>query len=272
MIPARKSPRFSRWFAAHAEGRFRRGFQSVRMHGLDGLRRTCAAGPVLLVANHVSWWDALLCVVLGHRVLGVDGFAMMDAGNLRRYPFFARVGGFGVERGGDAEALAWCVEVLDRPGRLIWVYPQGAERPVTQRPLGFRRGSAVIARESGAAVVPLAIRYEPGPAERFELWLSAGPPVDPTGDLEALRRAQEAAVEAELDRIDGHLCGRAPAAFETLIERPRGRLQRLAEAALSRAALPPPAAPRDRSAAAAPATPPRATPAPAGRPPTPPDR
>ena len=90
MIPARKSPLFDAWFARHARGRFARSFEAVRVRGLEGLRATTREAPVLVVSNHTSWWDPLVTLLVSHAV-GTDGYALMDATNLRRLPFFARV-------------------------------------------------------------------------------------------------------------------------------------------------------------------------------------
>ena len=35
-----------------------------------------------------------------------------------------------------ASAMRYAARLLDRPRRLVWIFPQGAERPVTLRPLG----------------------------------------------------------------------------------------------------------------------------------------
>ncbi len=236
MIPANKQPRFARWFAGRCRARLAGDFHVVQAHGLDHLRAALIEAPVLLVSNHVSWWDAVLAVTIGHLHLTADGYAMMDARNVRRLPFFARVGGFGVERGdADAAALDYAAGLLDRPGRMVWVFPQGDERPVTLRPLGFRRGAAVVAcRAPAARVVPLALRYEVGHWPRPCAFLAFGTARAPCADVDAERAAQEAGVTALLDRLDDHLCGRAALHLETLVEGRRQPLAGFAEAALAR--------------------------------------
>jgi 1-acyl-sn-glycerol-3-phosphate acyltransferase len=236
VIPANKQPRFARWFAGRCRARLAADFHRVEAHGLGHLRAALAEAPVLLVSNHVSWWDAVLAVTLGHLHLDCDGYAMMDARNVRRLPFFARVGGFGVDRGdGDAAALEYAAGLLDRPGRMVWVFPQGDERPATLRPLGFRRGAAVVARAAPSArVVPLALRYEVGHWPRPCAHLAFGPGRAARDDVEDERAAQEAGVAALLDRLDDHLCGRAALPFETLVEGRRQPLAAFAEATLAR--------------------------------------
>ncbi|MCA9671042.1 MAG: 1-acyl-sn-glycerol-3-phosphate acyltransferase, partial [Myxococcales bacterium] len=97
MITARKTQRFCRWFSRHCERRIATHFAEVRVHGLEQLRSVPAEVPLVVVSNHVSWWDPVLAIYLAHRVLGRDGYALMDAASLRRLRFFRRVGGFGVD-------------------------------------------------------------------------------------------------------------------------------------------------------------------------------
>ncbi|AUX20201.1 uncharacterized protein SOCEGT47_006660 [Sorangium cellulosum] len=205
MIPARKHRWFNAWFAAHARSRIQGTFGAVLARGVDAARALAAEAPLLLVTNHVSWWDPLVILHASQHLLGVDGHAMMAADNLRRLPFFALVGAFGVdldEPSDGSAAIRYAARLLDRPGRAVWIFPQGRERPSDERPLGFRAGAAQIARVARrAAVLPVALRYELAGEERPRLYLSIGEPVPAARDVEAARAAQERAVTAELDRI-----------------------------------------------------------------------
>ncbi|WP_437636359.1 lysophospholipid acyltransferase family protein [Sorangium sp. So ce854] len=224
MIPARKHRWFNDWFAAHARARIHGTFGAVLARGVDEARALSAEAPLLLVANHVSWWDPLVILHASQHLLGVDAHAMMDADNLRRLPFFALVGAFGVDLDLPSDGTAgirYAARLLDRPGRAVWIFAQGRERPSDERPLGFRAGAAQIARVARRArVLPVALRYELAGEERPRLYLAIGEPMAaPLGsgeaeggpgeaearrgprDIEAACSAQEAAVTAELDRI-----------------------------------------------------------------------
>lgn len=250
MIPARRSALFTRWFAHVAAGRLRRQFGALRLAGLDEIAAPLARGPVLVVSNHPAWWDPLLLLEVCVRALGADAYAMMDARNLGRLPFFGLVGAFGVDlddaRDG-ARAVRYAARLLDRPGRLVWIFAQGRERPVTARPLGFRAGSAAVARLApSAVVVPAALRYEFGGAPDPTAWVACGRALA-RGDAASLA-AQEAAVAAELDRIEGAVGDGGGAEFATRWQRRPSGLSALAERTLAaftrRRALGPAAPPR----------------------------
>lgn len=229
MIPARKSALFTRWFARDAEMRIRRAFSAVHVCGLEHLERQVKAGPTVVVTNHTAWWDPLVALVASHRWVDADGYAMMDASNLERLPFFGRVGAFGVDLGDPsdgARAMRHAAKLLARPNALVWIFAQGREVPVTVRPLGFRPGSREIARIAKAAVVPGAIRYEMGSVPEPALWLSFGPAIEHVrAGVEP--ELHEKAVTEELDRVERAIGGDA-AGFTLLHRKPESRILALA--------------------------------------------
>jgi 1-acyl-sn-glycerol-3-phosphate acyltransferase len=240
VIPARKSPLFNAWFSRHVEGRLAETFGHVRVAGLENARGASARGPTLIVSNHTSWWDPLVTIYLSSRVLRTDGYALMDAKNLARVPFFARVGGFGVDLGDAADgarAIRYGASLLDRPGRLVWVFPQGRERPAGARPLAFVGGGAALARiAKSATCLPVALRYDFGAAERADLSIAIGAPLPYERDVGRGVVAQEHAVEAELARIDRALTSGSWEGFDVVLWEKRGVrwvLNVLAERALA---------------------------------------
>ena len=236
MIPSRPSRWFRRWFAGHARGRIARTFASVRVAGLERAREALRAGPTVTVSNHTAWWDPLVILWLTETLLGVESYAMMDARNLRRLPFFGLVGAFGVDlddpRDG-ALAMRYAAKLLDRPARTVWVFAQGAERPVTARPLGFRRGAAEVARIAKAPTLPVALRYEFGGEERPTLFIAFGEPIEPTRDVHAGHAAHEGAVTALLDTLDADPRDGAIARYIPVLAVAPGAVGRLAERCLA---------------------------------------
>ncbi|WP_373045848.1 lysophospholipid acyltransferase family protein [Vulgatibacter sp.] len=232
MIPAAKSAAFSRWFAGQIRGRMRRSFSAVRVKGAAHASEAAAAGSLLAVSNHTAWWDPLAALVLNEAATKLDGYALMDAKNLRRLPFFARIGGFGadLDRPGDAAAaLRYGAKLLREPGRLVWVFPQGRERPISERPLGFASGAAAMARLAQVRTLPVALRYEFGEAEKPELRIAVGAPIDPLPSVDLLASRQERAVVELLDGIDLDLRAGSVEGWETLLEGSAEPLAKLAE-------------------------------------------
>jgi 1-acyl-sn-glycerol-3-phosphate acyltransferase len=260
MITAEKRPRFSAWLARHAERRLGRTFDQVLVAGAASIAEVARTRPLLIVANHSAWWDAMMVLVLSERVLRVDGHALMDAANLRRHRFFALTGAIGIDLGDPrdgARAILHCTRLLDRPGRALWIFAQGDERPLHED-LAFRPGSTRIAALApSAAVVPLALAYGFGAAPEPTAFASFGPPLET--DARNRLEAQRAAVARQLDRIRTRQSGGSSENFVPLVTRRSSRMRTWASASLDRIAgfllqqaagadpkraLPPPHAPR----------------------------
>jgi len=210
MIPARKHRLFARWFSRQVERQIRRNFSALHVRRLEGLTGALSEGPVLAFSNHSSYWDSMLVILIGHRLLTADGYAMMDAANLQQLPFLGRVGGFGVDLESPMDGvrgIRYATALLDRPGRLVWVFPQGKECPRALPIDNFKPGAAIICKNtSRCALIPVAFQYELRGGEKPEAFVAIGKPLSVNGDTEACRLAQEAAIRKELKRIDEHLC------------------------------------------------------------------
>jgi 1-acyl-sn-glycerol-3-phosphate acyltransferase len=201
------------WFVALVRRYVRRAlarrFDGFFVDGVADVAGVAADRPVLFCANHVSWWDAFVLVLLDE-ALGTDGFALMDDANLARLPFFRLIGALPLDVDGGADTrrqLDDAVRALDRPRRALWIFPQGRQRAAHVRPLGFKPGLRLIAsraRKHGAVVVPVAIAYPWRNAPTPSIVVRLGAPIDPSttarDDLTAL---VEARVAALLDDGDG---------------------------------------------------------------------
>jgi len=161
------------WVAArYVDRKVRRAFRGVWLHGT--LRPSDA--PVLLYANHTSFWDGFAMHALC-RAAGWDGHCMMEEASLARYAFLRRLGAFSIRRGDAASALAslrYATALLAAPARAVVVFPEGVLRPWTGALAPLERGVEVLARRSGAACVPVAIRYRFFEHELPDLLLAVG--------------------------------------------------------------------------------------------------
>ena len=239
MIPAAKREWFATWLARHAERRLARTFERVWVADAHGVKELARTRPVVVVANHSAWWDAMMVLVLSQRHLALDGYALMDAAQLRRLRFFALAGGFGVDREDSRDgvrAIRHAAGLLDRPGRAVWIFPQGSERPLHE-PLAFFGGAAHIARLAPeSAVVPLGLVYAFGSLEKPCAFAAFGPPIEARGETTAAVEAQREAVGRQVARIQAALSGRGSEDFEPMLGRRPSRLHTWASAALDRVA------------------------------------
>lgn len=163
MIPARKSAWFERVFAAYNRNLIARRFEGLRVAGLSSLRERPRDAPLILYANHSSWWDGLIVFQIG-RACRLDQYALMEEKQLRAYPLFRRIGAFSVvrERAREAaQSIDYAAGLLRGAQRALWIFPQGETLPNDTRPLKFFSGVAhIIKRAGGASAAPVALRYE----------------------------------------------------------------------------------------------------------------
>lgn len=207
MIEALRWQPFVRWFSGHIDSRVRNTFAAVHVHGLHSLQQAVHEAPVLVLANHSSWWDPLVALWLGEMQLeGAQTYGMMNADNLRRLRFFRWMGCFGVDRSSrrdGARASRYAIDLLRRRGNLVWVFPQGEEQP-PHVPLQFELGAAGIAKRAPAArVVPVALSFVFEGDERPHVYVSVGEPL--SAQAAANRDAQARAVDHERLRIQREL-------------------------------------------------------------------
>lgn len=177
---------------------------------IAGLPTTLGADqPLLLVANHVSWWDGFGLRAV-QRALRPDAplFTLMDADQLRAHPYFRLMGAVPIDRR-DPRSVARAFATLRRrtrgtPGAVLQYFPQGRIWPAYRRPLGFQRGASVLVRRlAPVTVLPVALHVEPLNHVRPTLFASVGVPIL-AAEGAATRRLEEA-VEAELDRLQRFL-------------------------------------------------------------------
>jgi 1-acyl-sn-glycerol-3-phosphate acyltransferase len=163
--------------------------------------------PLVLIANHTSWWDGFLLREV-HRALRPDArlVTIMLADQLRRFPFFRLMGAEGVQPGsvGSLRALLHRLDALRarEPELVVSFFPQGRIWPADRRPLGFRPGvERLIRRLAPATVLPIGLRIEPLNRLAPTAFVAVGPSLRATADARISVHALEAAVTRQLDAV-----------------------------------------------------------------------
>lgn len=164
MLTAKKSFLFEKIFAVYNRNLIRRRFSAFRISGLDELRKRSLQTPLLIYANHSSFWDGLVAFEIS-RFCALDAFLMMEEKHLKRLFLFRRLGAFSVVRENPRraiESLRYAADILnENPTRALWVFPQGEILPNDARPILFYNGlSRILEKLRRAEIVSVAMRYE----------------------------------------------------------------------------------------------------------------
>ena len=179
----------------------RTGLDGVYVRGREEFEACTRAGPLVVACTHQSWWDGLVTVWVC-RALGIQPMVLMKAENLDRWPFFEAFGAVGIS---GARGVRRCLKGLKGPGDVLWTFPQGTYCDPGARPLGLQKGTAWIARQAGAPILPVALGYRFGQHPTTRALMSFGDriPADPDREDDALMAQLESRLIAELERISG---------------------------------------------------------------------
>lgn len=218
------SQRLLSLFANYLHWYIGRQFHAIRF--ANSSRFPGAAGPLIVYANHASWWDPLVFIITSRYLLPTAcHYAPMDAAALKHYAMLRKLGIFPVEAGsrrGAAEFLRAANQILSLPNSVLWVTPEGCFTDARIRPAIFRPGlAALVARLGACTLVPLASEYIFWDERLPEVLICCGQPIEVTnGRLHSTAEWSErlaGALAATQDELAALAKLRDPARFETIL-------------------------------------------------------
>lgn len=181
--------------------------------------------PLVVVCNHPSWWDPVVCAVLSERWPNRSSFAPIDDRALKAYPLFGRLGFFPVESGSVASARAFLEigsVILSTPGTALWITAQGEFVDSRRRPLELRSGLGHLVRRcQQCMIVPLAIDYTFWNERLPEALVCFGEPLEVTDGKTCSPTDWTTQItqrlSATMDTLAELAVSRDPGVFETIV-------------------------------------------------------
>ena len=164
-------------------------FYALRIKNLEAFKeRRDKNFPSIFYATHNNWWDGLIGYNLMRRAFKVRTRMMIE--EMNRFPLFALIGAFPVNKSSAQEAmksLKYIVDDLKEPDMGFWIFPQGIVRPPNYRPMEFQTGLAYIAqniakKHGGVNLIPVAVNYTFLRGDRSECMAEVGEPIIITQD------------------------------------------------------------------------------------------
>lgn len=182
--------------------------------------------PILVVLNHPSWWDPMLCTVLSLRFPRYEHYPAIDDEALKQYRVFSKLGFVGVDTKslrGAAAFLRTAAHILSCPNRMVWVTAQGRFSDVRERPLNLRSGVGhLAARLDRAWILPVALEYTFWTERTPEALVRIGTPLDaqetPGRSAREWTQCIEVALTETLDTLNAEAMSRDPEKFEPVVE------------------------------------------------------
>ncbi len=150
MIQTSHNPFLYAFFSGYGNWRIRRNFSPVVVSG----EFHDAGKPILLLSNHLSWWDGLWANYLTRKVFRRKFYFMMLEEQLEKNPFFKYTGGYPVRKNTRQalESLNYTLELLTSPGNLVLLFPQGKIESLYTTDFHFERGVDLVLRRAGDSI------------------------------------------------------------------------------------------------------------------------
>jgi len=98
--------------------------------------------PVLLLANHVSWWDGFFAMFFNVKVLKRKFHFMMLEEQLMKFSFFNQTGGYSIRKNSRevVESINYSAELLGDFRNMVLLFPQGKIESIYKTSFQFESG------------------------------------------------------------------------------------------------------------------------------------
>jgi 1-acyl-sn-glycerol-3-phosphate acyltransferase len=140
MLEAKKNFLFEKIFVSYNRFLLKRRFCSIKISGLEYLENRNPDLPMIIYANHSSWWDGLVIFEVLSK-FKFENYVMMEEKQLRKLRFFRLLGAFSVVRENPREAIKsinYAVKMLsEKTNCTLLIFPQGEILPSDVRPMRF---------------------------------------------------------------------------------------------------------------------------------------
>lgn len=150
MIRARYKKRYVNFISWYLQIRIRIHFKSVHIRGeLEVLD-----APLLVIANHFSFWDGFLVQYLNRKKIHKKFYFMMLEEQLKKRMFLNKCGGFSINNNPKEmiESINHAAALLKDQNNMVLIFPQGRIETKYRFPFHFEKGlEAILKRSSGNA-------------------------------------------------------------------------------------------------------------------------
>ena len=110
--------------------------------------------PILLIGNHISWWDGFFPYELNRTLFKRRFYLMMLEEQLRKISFFRKIGAFSIDPGSRSamQSINYASEILKSSDNLLILFPQGKISSQYTTEMVFLKGWFRILKNAGSPV------------------------------------------------------------------------------------------------------------------------
>lgn len=126
------------FFRFYVIRKMKRSFHSVQIEGEMKDKNL----PILLVCNHISWWDGIWTLHLNQQLFHRKYHFMMLETMLQKNWYFKYTGGFSVDKSSKSiiETLNYTAELLSDKNNMVLMFPQGEIESMHNHNFRFEKG------------------------------------------------------------------------------------------------------------------------------------
>lgn len=137
MIQAKHHPLVVAFFKHYTEYIIRKHFNRIIVPNKIDVKDHA----VLLVSNHISWWDGFFALHLNTHYFKRKFHFMMHEKELKKRWIFSYTGGFSVNKNTSAlDSLRYTSQLLTDRENMVVMYPQGKLHSSHQHEVAFQKG------------------------------------------------------------------------------------------------------------------------------------
>jgi 1-acyl-sn-glycerol-3-phosphate acyltransferase len=142
MLEARQNCFVVAFFRWYTRWKLKRNFHHVLINSTFQEKNL----PVLVLSNHMSWWDGFWVNYLNQKVFQRKFYFMMLEEQLRKFSFFRNTGAFSVKKGSRSavESLRYASKLLSDKQNMVLMFPQGEIQSMHQQEIVFEKGLEII--------------------------------------------------------------------------------------------------------------------------------
>jgi 1-acyl-sn-glycerol-3-phosphate acyltransferase len=142
MLKAKHHPVIYPFFKWYSLFIIKRSFARVNISGNYADKKL----PVLLISNHIGWWDGFWAVYLNQLIFKRKFYFMMLEEQLKKHWYFNLSGGFSVKKNSRSiiDTLDYAAELLKEAGNIVLLFPQGGIESMHQHTIKFENGTRRI--------------------------------------------------------------------------------------------------------------------------------
>lgn len=158
MLKATHNPFLYGFFKLYTRVKLKIAFRNILIEGEVADKGL----PVLVIANHFSWWDGFWIVHLNRKLFRRKFYYMMLEEELRKNIFLNRIGGYSVKRGSRSiiESLRYTIDLLKNRENLVLLFPQGKIESGHVTGFLFEKGVQRVAGEvAGHAQIIFVVNF-----------------------------------------------------------------------------------------------------------------